>query len=111
MKTLRLFAAFFLGTALVACASLTTAPSTASQVQTIETACASSSAALRTFALVAQAGALSTTDATSVSAAAAVVTPLCTASAPPTYSDVQLAALAAATSTLVALSTKYGASP
>ena len=92
--------------ALAACASLTNTP-TSTQTQQIETFCTTAAAALQALTVVAPSVTISAADKQIVSSAAAVVSPLCTASTPPTYSTAQVAALTLAVQQLTALQVKY----
>jgi hypothetical protein len=106
MRYLKSALATFLIGALAACDTLTSTP-TSTQTQQIETACTTAAAALQALTVVAPTAAFTASDKQVVSSAAAIVSPLCTASTPPTYSTAQVAALTLAVQQLTALQVKY----
>ncbi len=94
----------FIG-ALVACASV----NTVTPQQTVATACATASAAVKSLTVVEQAGALTVSDVQNVNNALAVVNTICEAPTEPTYTQATVDALTGATAQLVQLQTKYHA--
>jgi hypothetical protein len=78
--------------------------------QTIQTSCASASAAIKALTVVEQAGYLSASDKQAVSDAISVVTPICGSTTQPSDDDVEVQVLSDAVSTLTSLETKYHAS-
>lgn len=92
--------------ALAACSTLTSTP-TSTQTQQIETACTTAAAALQALTVVAPAAKFTIADEQVITSAAAVVTPICTAATPPTYSTTLYSALTLAVQQLSALQVKY----
>jgi hypothetical protein len=86
MKTL-MFALLFL---LAGCT--TTGDLTASQLRTIETGCASASAALKVLTVANDAGKLSAETPRQVLSAAGTIAPICGADEPPTLTSLQMQA-------------------
>ena len=100
-----LIGAATLGTlALAGCA---TSPASSLPAATVETTCASVSAALQTLTLPAVYHRLSATAVASVNAAVTVASPVCAAPSPPTLAETPTAALAQAAAILTALATQY----
>lgn len=78
-----------------------------SQTQTIETACATTAAAVESLAIVQQAHPLPAQDAQNVSHAIATLSGVCTAPKPQTYTDVELQAITQAAAVLSTEGAKY----
>lgn len=107
------FLALLLGIAVTlavgACSTLHTA--TSDNGTAVAEACAGASATVKSLTVFEQAGKLSATDTQAVTAAVAVVTPICESPTPPTVSAATLTTITGAAAQLTALQLKYHATP
>lgn len=92
-----------------ACATLT--GTTSDNTAAVAEACAGTSATIKSLTIVEQAGQLSAADVQAVTAAVAVVTPICEAPTAPTVTAATLTAITGAAAQLTTLQLKYHATP
>ncbi len=105
---LKMFALFSC-IAISACGTLTTNSNT--NVNTIETTCASASAAIKTLSLPMAQNKITPNDVTTINAAIAVITPFCTGPNPPNPTASPTTALTAAANALATFAAEYQTTP
>lgn len=98
----------------IACIALSacgTMPNTSNNVNTIETTCASASAAIKTLSLPMAQKKITPNDVNTINAAIAVITPFCTGPTPPNPTASPTAALTAAANALATFAAEYQTTP